>query len=336
MRQARTARVRAAAVCVVGLIALDRSASAQAVLPLKGEGNVTIAYQNILADGHLLGDGERASGANAHDAVRSDTWTSEVEFGITDKLALSLSLPVVAGRYEGGAPHVIGVSGLPTTIDDGTYHGGFQDFRFGARMNVASGPLIVTPFVDAIIPSHHYESRGHSVIGLDMRALVLGTSLAMSFDPMIPHTYFQAQVSHAFVQEVAGLRPNRDRMDLELGYFVTPRITLRFLESLQITHNGIEFQQPGQTREVSLNHDRLQMYNFLNLGGGFGFTISESLDVFAAVSSLVWGQNVHPHRGIGVGINWHFRTGPALWQPKDPGREDARATRRGPAPSALF
>lgn len=325
MGSSRSACITQASATVICLVTLAPSASAQAVLPPKGEGNVTMTYQNSLADGHLLGNGQRASGANAHDAVRAHTFTAEVEFGITDKLALSLAVPVAGARYDGGAPHTIGVSGLSTAIDDGTYHGGFQDFRFGARMTVASGPLIVTPFVDTIIPSHHYESRGHSVIGLDMRALVLGTSLAMSFDPMIPRTYVQAQVSHAIVQKVAGFRPNRSRMDLELGYFVTPRITLRFLQSLQITHDGIVFQQPGQTREISLNHDRLHKYNFLNLGGGVGFAISESLDVFGAVSTLVWGQNVHPHRGIGIGMNWHFRTGPALWQPRESAQSGARA-----------
>lgn len=98
-------------------------------------------------------------------------------------------------------------------------------------------------------------------------------------------------------------------MDSEVGYFVTPRLALRFLESFQITHDGIAFQQPGQSREVSLNHDRLHRYNYLNLGGGLAFAVNESLDVFGAASKMVWGQNMHPHLGFVVGINTHFRAG---------------------------
>jgi hypothetical protein len=222
----------------------------------------------------------------------------------------------VAARYGGPFPHLLGVSGEPSTVDDGTYHGAFQDFRFGARLNLVSGPLAVTPFVDAIVPSHHYESRGHSVIGLDLRALVLGTNLGAFLDAVQPGLYVHGQVSHAFVQEVAGIRPNRSRLDGELGYFVTPRFAVRFLESFQFTHDGTDFTgDPAQpyrgretTRQLILNHDRTNRYNFLNLGGGFVFAINESVQVFAAAGNLTWGRNIHPHRGVSVGINWHYQT----------------------------
>lgn len=293
--------------CLLCLVALARPAFPQAFVPSRGEGNVTTTYQNSLARGHLLDNGKRASGANANDPVRTHSLTADVEFGLTERVALKLALPFVAARYGGSAPHVIGVSGQPTTIDDGTYHGGFQDFRFGARMNVASRPLFITPFVEGVLPSRHYESRGHAVIGLDLRALIIGTNVARFVD-IIPGTYLHAAVSHAIVQKVAGIRPNNSRVDSEVGYFVTPRLAVRFLESFQITHDGIAFQQPGQSREVSLNHDRLHRYNFLNLGGGFALAINDSVDVFGAASKMVWGQNVHPHFGFAVGMNMHFRT----------------------------
>jgi hypothetical protein len=59
--------------------------------------------------------------------------------------------------------------------------------------------------------------------------------------------------------------------------------------------------------EISLNHDRLWRYNFLNLGGGFVFALNESLQLFGSGAKMVWGQNTHPHYGFGVGVNWHFR-----------------------------
>src|SRR5437667_10510321 len=105
---------------LVYLVLLAASASAQGVLPPKGEGYVALSYQNTLADGHLLFDGSRASGANAHDKVRTHTVTSDVELGITNKAAVSFTVPIVASQYNGGAPHIIGVSGESTTIDDGT------------------------------------------------------------------------------------------------------------------------------------------------------------------------------------------------------------------------
>ena len=225
MSPGRIVKLLAGAVCLLQFLAV-RPAFAQAWVPRRGEGNVFISYQQTVARGHLLNNGERASGANAYDLVRNRSTTLDIEYGVTNRIAARLSVPTVSAKYEGRAPHRIGVSGLPTTVDDGNYHGGLQDYRFGVRMNVATRPLVLTPFAEGIFPSRHYESRGHSVIGLDLRALVLGTNVGGLLDGVLFGLYYQAQLSHAIVQEVAGYRPNRSRVDSEVGYYVTPRLAL--------------------------------------------------------------------------------------------------------------
>jgi hypothetical protein len=267
-----------------------------------------VSYQNALARGHLLASGKRVPGEQ--DSVRSHVVTSELDIGLTDRIGLSLSLPFVTSRYGGASPHTVGVHGEPTSVDDGSYHGAFQDFRVAARVNVVTRPVVLTPFVEGIVPSHEYESRGHSVVGLDLRALVLGTNVGGFLDAL-PGTYFHAQASYAVVEKVAGIRANRSRVDAEIGYFVTPRLALRFLESFQFTHDGLEFvlDAPPRPQELNLNHDRINRFNFVNVGAGFGFAINDSLDLFVLGSRLVWGQNIHPHQGFAVGLNMHFRTG---------------------------
>ncbi|MBI4471207.1 MAG: hypothetical protein HY646_00970 [Acidobacteria bacterium] len=290
-------------------IAFASPAFSQAFVPAKGEGNVTITYQNILARGHLLGavrPGKLARGPFGTDSIRSHTMTADIEFGITDKAALNLSLPFVTSRYIGEAPHLIGQNNEPITTDDGTYHSAFQDFRFGIRYNFVSRPVFITPFVEGIVPSHDYESTAHSAVGLNLRAVVMGTNVAGFLD-LLPGTYFHAQLSHAITQKIAGLRPSRSRVDSEVGYFLTPRLSARFLQSFQTTHDGIVFPQEV-TLEQGLNHDRLLRYKFVNLGSGFAFAINESLDVFGTGSKLIWGENVHPPLGFSIGINMHFRT----------------------------
>src|SRR5262249_359018 len=127
-------------------------------------------------------------------------------------------------------------------------------------------------------------------------------------------------------EEILNIRPNRSRVDAEVGYFVTPRLAVRFLESYQVTHRGLDliaFRGAGASMtEVSVhghpeiqitgdyrrNHDRLQRSNFLNLGGGIGVGINESLEIFAAAARTVWGESIHPLFGVSVGVNWHVRT----------------------------
>jgi hypothetical protein len=305
------------------LTVLPASTSAQAFVPSAGEGNATATYQHTYTRGHLTNGGELFTGsektfAEDPDIVRAHSLLWDFEYGVTDRLAVNVSLPYIAAKYQGTDPHLLGIHGTPSTLDDGTFHGTVQDVHAGIRFNLRARPLAITPLVEVIIPSHHYESLGHSVVGLDLRALVVGVATA-GFIDALPGTYFQTQVSHAVVEQVLGIRPNRSRLDSEVGYFVTPRFAVRFLESFQMTHDGLDFyvgpvgrihstNAPLPSFDYYLNHDRLERISFLNLGGGILFAPNDSVDLFAAGSTLVWGRNIHPPRGISVGANFHFRT----------------------------
>jgi hypothetical protein len=306
------------ALVVVHLVSA-RAASAQAFLPPAGEGNVTVTYQDTFARGHLSNTGVLFT----DDKIRAQSLMWDVEYGLSDRVALNVSLPFAMARYVGTDPHLVGINRQPSTLDNGTYHGTFQDFHAGVRYNVWTRPLAITPFVEATIPSHHYESLGHSAIGQDLRTLVMGATIG-GFVDAVPGIYFQTQLSQAVVQKVLGIRPNRRRVDSEIGYFVTPRFAARFLESLQTTQDGLDFlvrggtvtgvvihsrNEPIPSVDFFLNHDRLSRNNFLSLGAGVLFAVNDSVEVFAAGSKLVWGENLHPHRGLSVGANWHFRAG---------------------------
>ncbi|MBI4477666.1 MAG: hypothetical protein HY654_10860 [Acidobacteria bacterium] len=306
------------ALVALGVGALPGRTLAQAWLPSPGEGTLTITYQNTLARGELTTDGRLLG----DDTVRAHGLVPEVEWGLTNRLALNLTLPFITARYRGDHPHLLNVRGEPKPIDDGTYHSGAQDFRFGLRYGLKTGALAIAPFAEGIIPSHHYESLGHSAIGKDLRGFRAGVNVGRFLDAVAPGLYFHTQLSHTVMQEVAGIRPNRSGLDSEVGYFVTPRFAVRFLESLLITHDGTDFPDPRLSIPIFLlNHDRLQKNKILNLGGGVGFAFTDSLDGFAAVAGIVWGRNVHPHRGITVGMNWHFRAGSG---PVSPSRHSGR------------
>jgi hypothetical protein len=330
------------------IIVPEREAGAQAFLPPPGEGNVAVVYQNLFARGHLDLNGERMLGPSGTDRTWAHSLMLEADFGLTDWLAVNASLPFIASRYEGTTPHLVGGSGPPQDWDDGTYHGTFQDFRVGVRVRVRARPFAVTPFVEAIIPSHHYPDIAHAAVGKNLRALVVGGSVGGFLDGLLPGMYFQAQVSHAVTEEVLGIRPNRSRVDAEVGYFVTPRFSVSVLETYQVTHHGLDLRPgafaTGMTdvvvhdhAEVQItgiyrrNHDRLQRSNFLNLGGGLGYAVSDRLQVFAAAATTVWGENVHPVRALTVGANVHFRIRAARdHEPRNGGRTREARTRLTP------
>ena len=305
----------------VCLVIDARPAPAQAFVPPAGEGNVTVAYQNLFARGHLDLDGKRMAGPSGTDRTWAHAMTIEAEFGLTDRLAVSASLPYIRSKYGGSTPHLIGGSGPPQEWDNGEYHGTFQDYHFGLRFNVMMRPFAVTAFAERILPSHHYPNLAHAAVGKDLRALVVGGAVGGFLDGVRPGLFFQAQYSYSRTEEVIGIRPNRSRIAAEIGYFITPRLAVRFLEDYQVTHNGFDLISFNMTEaeihdhpEVEFlpshrrYHDQLQRSNFLNLGGGVGFALSDSLEVFAVALNTVWGESVHPIRGLTVGANMHFIT----------------------------
>ena len=162
-----------AAVCLALFASV---ASAQAFLPPAGEGNITVTYQNALARGHLDLNGNRMPGESGRDPTQTHSVTMDVEFGLTDRLAVDVSLPYIRSKYGGSDPHlVMGIVGQTQEWDDGTYHGTFQDFQSAVRFNIKSRPLAITPFAEVIIPSHEYPSTAHAAVGKDLRALVCHT-----------------------------------------------------------------------------------------------------------------------------------------------------------------
>ena len=94
-----------------------------------------------------------------------------------------------------------------------------------------------------------------------------------------------------------------------------PRLSVRFLQSYQFTHDGIDLlsftpmtqgiiHSTGEpiTCEYRRNHDRLQRSNYLTFGGGVAFALNESLGLLVEISRIAWGENVHPLRAITAGL----------------------------------
>ena len=324
MRLSRSGTVRSVAFGAL-LSGLASQASAQAFIPPAGEGTVSVSYQSGVTRGQhgvsgtWFANAARAAGL-PEDVTNSHALIWYVEYGLTDRIAVHTSLPYMQVRYEGDIPHTTGIDGQPSNLDDGSYHGSFQDFYVGTRFKLVESPrFALTPFAEVIIPSHHYESLAQAAVGRDLRALVVGAAAGGFADYLLPGLYFQTRVSYAFVQEAVDIRPNRTAIDSAVGYFVTPRLAIQFIETFQFTHDGIDWVGPPDLLATHsgtpmadahwANHDRLVRANALNLGAGVAYDLADNIGLFATFTKLAWGQNLPPPRSITVGMNWSFQTG---------------------------
>src|ERR1700730_14264899 len=130
----------------------------QAFVPSKGEIDIGLGYQLNSVRDHVFSHGERLDRGH----IRNHTIGADVTFGLTDRAALSISLPLVMGRYVGVNPH-------PTYLDDGNLHANFADFNVNFRYNLTRAPLSLTPEFAVIVPSHDYITYAHSAPGRDLR-----------------------------------------------------------------------------------------------------------------------------------------------------------------------
>ncbi len=299
---------------------------AQAWLFPKGEGTVTLSYQHSYLALHVYSKGETSDKGPIH----LNSVLMDVDYSLTGKLAVRVGLPYIAGKYEGPSPHQ-----LP--IDDGTYHGTLQDFRTDVRYTLSRRPLMLTPFFQLVIPSHAYEHYAHSTIGFGLREYRVGMNFGRRLDPVLPNAFFQGRYTYIVAQSVNGLsannadllrfanlnlpasqpadsfRPRRSDTEFQVGYFLTPRLTLFALGGWLHPHNGIDNVEgvfPNNLTQSQLfNHDRISRLSLVDLGGGASLAVTKSMDAFANGLTTVRARNGHKlAAAVTVGVSWRFRT----------------------------
>ena len=315
MLRSLVARATSASIAVLGILALTGPvARAQAWLPAQGEGTVSLVFQDAYYQYHYLPTTPVDRGH-----IWSDSLIVDMTYGVTDKLAVTVGIPWVAARYRGATPHpLIDASGpVPVfyganPIDDGSFHDTFQDFRFDVRYNVTKKGLVLTPFIGSIVPSHSYEYFAHAAPGRDLKELQVGASAAKLLDSVVPGLFVQGRYAYGFAEQVLGISHDRSSMSLEVGYFLTPKLRLLGLSVGQITHGGIDLTLTSRADlgpVVFSHHDQIDRVNFLNLGGGAAYSLTEATDIFGSWIRGVEQRNGHAlDYSATVGVSWTFST----------------------------
>jgi hypothetical protein len=308
-------RTAFAAVVVAMLVTVVAApARAQAWLPAKGEGSVSILYQDVFVKDHM-----QATTPVDYGQIYSKTMLLDVTYGVTDNLAISFAIPWTAARYDGTKAHPLADLSGPIPVfygvqplDDGTYHQTLSDLRFDVRYNITKKWMVLTPFIGTTTPSHDYVSFAHAAPGQKLKELQLGMSVAKVLDRIAPGLFVQGTYGYGFTQEVLDIPHNRSDFSLEFGYFVTPKLRLLALNSARITHGGIDAPPNPRVNLPPLEylyHDQIQREDFLNVGGGASFALSEKVDLYGSLIHTAAARNGHAiDRGISLGLSWSFST----------------------------
>ena len=284
-------------------------ARGQAWLPPKGEATLALGWGNAFVNKHYLGT-TAAPGDNVENDfghIRSQSVEVGLGYGLTDRLAASVAIPYILTKYYGTPgqnffPHTI-------AIDDGRYHGTFQDFKINLSYQALRGRVALAPFVSAVIPSHSYTYFAHSAAGRNLHEYLVGTSLGARLDQLLPGSYAELTYSYAFVERVLGVHHDRSNGFLELGYYVTPSLSLRGIGTAFYTHGGLVFREADALPppEVFLHHDQIAHESGISLGGGVSYVLTGSTELYVAYLTQVQGRGGHKIKdSLSLGVGYSF------------------------------
>ena len=313
----RAFRTAFAAAAVLVLVAPP--ARGQAYVPAQGEGSVSVMYQDQFFRYHYSPTEQVDAGQ-----IYARSMLFDVTYGLTDKVAIGMSLPILSTRYDGLSPHPLPDFSGPNPIDDGSWHTTSQDFnfnfRYNATRNLFNSGIVLTPYIGSVVPSHDYPYFVHSGFGKDLNELQIGTSVAKLFEAGVPGLLIQGRYGFGFTQTAADVPHNRSIASVEVGYFATSKLRLMGLSAGQLTHGGIDFYGPISrtllTNDEFLHHDQITRENFLALGGGASYSITETIDLYGSLMRDVARRNGHGlTRGVSFGMSYSFTTAHARKSP---------------------
>jgi hypothetical protein len=311
----------------------------------KGTGSISFSYQNYFIDRHMFGDVDYViiNGQKVTDVgeLRFQTTFLDLTYSLTDNLGVTVSLPYAIGKYTspvnplipGFGPHKLADQTIP--VDDGHYHGGFQDFTFRARYNIATRPIVITPYVQYGFPSHGYEFYSHAVIGNRVSEFVIGSYFGSTLDPFLSNVYVQGGYGVGFPQRILGISRIHHKMEFEAGYFLGERTRLFGILVGQYSDGGLDLYQdynpeilakpwPLNVRfpdfgepiynagnELFLHHLQISQENYLDISGGMSYLLNDSMSVYGVVIHTLTAKNLHPKKyGFSFGFGWGFGGSP--------------------------
>jgi hypothetical protein len=290
--------------------------SAQAWLPPRGEGTLSASFQRANADGHFLDDGTKSPGYR----TRASNVVVDATYGLTDRLAIDLMLPLVNVKYLGPEEPL----NLPyNVLDDGRYHGSITDLRLEARYNLLQLPLTVTPFAAALVPTHSYPVIGEAAPGRHFQEYHLGVYVGRLLDPVLSRAFVEASYDYAFVRQDVGVPANYSGFGLQAGYLLTPSMPVTFFWRRSWAHGGLSFDELFQAPpEVFVNLDRIVSASYQHVGVGISLPLGGSVSVYGNYVWFVSGVDAHFGSGFSGGVSWSFRTAraapvPVLFPPAD-------------------
>jgi hypothetical protein len=286
-------------------------------VPLQGHGSVAIVFYQAQAHRRVLPDAFGGGLVEQGDVTqRSATLT--FDYGLTDRLALDVTLPFKSNRYVGSTPHdpsrLVDDHG-EHLIDDGRYHGGWADAGVGLRWLWRTEPVVVTPFVSLYFPTSDYPIFTAAARGTGQRRLDLGVNVGGRFRGALRNLTWQAGYAYSYMEKTRPAnspdhRVNHSIASVQLGYAFSPQWSTSLGWRYRKTHGALSMPEDFNfplTDDLFYHHDQLFGLEQGIVEAGAAYQWNDRYTLFASVgrtNHVAFGQEIE--RALGYGISRSF------------------------------
>jgi len=197
-------------------------------------------------------------------------------------------------------------------VDDGEYHGGFQDIFAGVQYLAIDGPAFsLSPFVSYGVPMTDYPIYGSAIIGRGLNELHVGVSMELT--PYFSDWYFQADIAYVFSEKVLGYDLNYWNLYFSASYYVTPRLAPRVFLTSRNAPNALRYPEDFEPwLEVSDNeygwrHDQTLKHNYINAGIGFDYILSDHYEISGTYYRTIEAESLfETDYGFTIALMYNF------------------------------
>lgn len=259
-------------------------------VPEKGAGSFSVSFDYVYMDEGDVGELPPGFPAEAEFFVRGRSLNFEFDYGLTDRLALTVTLPYRSNAgWDADVPHdpsfLFNDHGDPF-IDDGSYHSYWVDLGLSLRWRWRSAErLSITPFASYYTPTNDYPLYALAQPGRGQWRIDVGANVAGRLGPPRRNMYWKAGYAYSYNEkteptDAPALRVNRSRVMLELGWRATPRLTPYVVVTDTTTHDGLGIPDflPGLlVSDFWYYHDQLFRWEQTAWTLGTAFTLNDQM-----------------------------------------------------------
>ena len=284
---------------ISGASAADSEYEAQTPSPSnldapQGHGWVSIQGQDLYSHG----DYDGPAGSNSGN-VRFYSLQLNAAYFVASQWDIHLGIPYISSQYTGQFAHPqlpCPPNCAPTEVDNGHYHGYWQDWDAGVRYHADLDGYEVAPSVDVYVPSNNYPFYGSAGIGQRTRRIGVGVDVSHQFD--FSNIFYLGHYQYVFNQHVLGINNNYNSFGADLGYFLKQNLSVRAISDIKLGNGYADSQiipyGPG-TPTGGINpiwelHDKFRLEEHADIGAACDYVFGRNMLSFTAARS-VWGRS---------------------------------------------